>query len=107
MKNDKEKLIELVKENPNLPLVFMVSNDEIAWDYGTTVYQDFWCHVSEVYVLDEEWSDDFDYVVEKYSNDLCDDDKYKNMTDEEFEQAMKEYVNMNVEHYKAIVIYVG
>ncbi len=107
MKNDKNELIKLVKENPDLPLVFMVDNDQIAWDYGATVYQDFWCYVSEVYVLEEEWSDDFDYVVEKFSNDLCDDEKYKDMTDEEFNKAMQDYVNENVEHYKAIVVNVG
>lgn len=107
MKNDKKELVKLIKQNTELPLVFMVSNDEIALDYGSTVYQDFYCHVSEVYVLDEEWSDDFDYVVDKYSDNLCDDDKYKDMTDDEFENAIKEYVEENVEHYKAIIVYVG
>lgn len=107
MKNDKNKLVELIKENPDLPLVFMVSNDEIAWDYGSTVYEDFYCYVSEVYVLDEEWSDDLEYVVDTYSDKLCDEDEYKDMTDEEFEKAIRQYVDKNVEHYKAIVLNVG
>lgn len=31
--SDKQELVELIQENPNLPLVFMVSNDEIALDF--------------------------------------------------------------------------
>lgn len=107
MRNDKEKLIELVKENPSLPLVFMVSNDEIAWDYGSTVYEDFWCDISEVYVLDEEYSDDKDYVIDKYRDLLCDDDKFKDLTDEEYDKAIEKYVDENITHYEAIVVNVG
>lgn len=106
MKDNKE-LVKLIKENPKLPLVFFVNNDERCSDYGSTVYEDYYVKVREIYILDEEWSDDFDYVVEVYSDRFCDHDKYKDLTKEEFEIEMKKYVNENIEHYKAMVLYVG
>ena len=55
-KNDKQELIKLIQENPNLPLVFMMSNDEVAGDYGSTVMEDFWAYKTVVYKY-ERWGD--------------------------------------------------
>ena len=88
---NKEELVRLIQENPNLKLVFMMSNDEVAGDYGCTVMEDFTAYISNVYKY-ERWgdlvfSDDKDEVVEYYT------------------EAIEEYVDKNIEHYKAIVIY--
>ena len=109
-KNNKEELIKLIQENPNLPLVFMVSNDEVAGDYGCTVMEEFGAYKSEVYKY-ERWgdlvfSDDVDEVIEYYCDTLADEEKYEELTLEEYEQEIKKYVEENIEHYEAIVLYV-
>ncbi len=110
-KNNKEELIKLIQENPELPLVFMISNDEVAEDYGSTVYEYFTAHKSEVYKYERYgdliFSDDERYVIEYYCDYFGDEEKYKDLSDEEYEKVIKEYVNTNVEHYKAIVLYVN
>lgn len=108
--NNKEELIKLVQENPNLPLVFMMNNDEVAGDYGYTVMEDFRAYKSEIYKY-ERWgdlvfSDDKDEVIEYYSDTLADEEKYEDLSQEEYEEVIKNYVNQNIEHYEAIVLYV-
>ena len=110
-KNDREELLKLIKENPELPLVFMMSNDEVAGDYGCTVMEDFRAYKSEVYKY-ERWgdlvfSDDREEVEEYYMDTLTDEEKYIDLSQEEYEEVIKNYVNQNIEHYEAIVLYVS
>ena len=107
-KNNKEELIKLIQENPDLPIVFSINNEYIAYDYGSSVMYDFWCDVGEIWDLgDEMVFDDKDYVLEYYQDMLYDDDKYKDLSDEEYEKAVAEYVENNVKHYTAIIISVS
>ena len=43
MSRDNEKLRKLIEENPELPLIFYVSSDNISYDYNTTVFEDCYC----------------------------------------------------------------
>ncbi len=108
-KNNKEELVKLINENPQLPLVFMISNDEVAGDYGSTVYENFTAYKSEVYKYERYgdliFSDDERVVIEYYCDYFTDDEKYKNLSNEEYEKEIKNYVNDNIEHYQAIVIF--
>lgn len=108
--NNKEELIKLIQENPKLPLVFMMNNDEVAEDYGCTVMEDFRAFKSEIYKY-ERWgdlvfTDDVDEIIEYYSDTLADEEKYEDLSQEEYEEVIKNYVNQNIEHYEAIVLYV-
>ena len=108
--NNKEELIKLIQENPKLPLVFMINNDEVAGDYGCTVMEDFRAYKSEIYKY-ERWgdlvfSDDRKEVEEYYMDTLADEEKYADLSQEEYEEVIKNYVNQNIEHYEAIVLYV-
>ena len=40
-KNNKENLIKLMQENPDLPVVFMVYTEYIDIDYSTVLLKDF------------------------------------------------------------------
>lgn len=105
-----EELVKLIQENPKLPLVFMMSNDEVAGDYGCTVMEDFTAYKSEVYKY-ERWgdlvfSDDKDEVVEYYFEELAEKEEYKDSVEEKHTEAIEEYVDKNIEHYEAIVVYV-
>lgn len=109
MVNNKEELVKLIKENPNLRLVFMMSNDEVAEDYGCTVMEDFTAYISDVYKY-ERWGDlvfsvDKDEVVEYYAEELTEKEEYKDLSEEKYTEAIEEYVDKNIEYYKAIVIY--
>lgn len=110
-KNNKEELLKLIKENSDLPLVFMMSNDEVAGDYGCTVMEEFRAYKSEVYKY-ERWgdlvfSDDKEEVVEHYMDAFADEEKYIDLSQEEYEEIIKNYVNQNIEHYEAIILYVS
>lgn len=106
--NKREELIKLIQENPTLPLLFMVRNDELLDDYGSTVHESFWCEIQTVYYWGEEEqevTDDYIDIKEKVQDLLCDDEQYENLTDEEFEKCVEKYIEENIRHYKAIVIH--
>lgn len=110
-KNNKEELLKMIKENSDLPLVFMMSNDEVAGNYGCTVMEEFRAYKSEVYKY-ERWgdlvfSDDKEEVVEYYIDAFADEEKYIDLSQEEYEEIIKNYVNQNIEHYEAIILYVS
>lgn len=106
---EKEKLIKLIQENPNLPLVFGCANDERAEDYGSTVYNDFYCYVGEVWCTDDLLNEavffnDEDYLIEEYGNWLCCKKEYENLSDSEIDKIAKKWIYENLGHYKAIII---
>ena len=107
-KNSKEELLRIIKENPNLPVVFFAQNDDFCPDYGSTVFERFYCNVSMIYIVEDcngnTYYDDLDEVIEIISDNLCDDEQYEKLSDEDFEKAVKKYIEENIEHYKAIVI---
>ena len=110
-KNDNEQLIKLMQENPDLPVVFLVRNDEIATDYGSTVMEDFYVDIREIYKYnyygDIIWSDDRYDVKDHFRDVLADDERFVDLQDPEYDDAVEEYIDTEVEHYKAIVISVS
>lgn len=111
MKNNKEDLVKLIQENPKLPLVFMMNNDEVAGDYGCTVMKEFTAYKSEIYEYerfgDYVFSDDKEELIEYYCDYFGDEEKYKDLSQKEYEKVIEKYVDENIEHYEAIVIYAG
>lgn len=111
MKNDKEKLIKLMQDNPDLPVVFMVSNEEMCYEYSYTVMQEFSPDITELYCYEGYdgtiFSDDVDEVKEHFYDELCECEECINMSDEEFEKYVEKYVEEKVEHKKVIRIYVN
>ena len=106
-KNNKEKLIKLIKENPNLPLVFFAYCDDFYPDYGGTVFNNFYPYIATIYIDDQgdnECFDDVDDVIELWKDRLCDEEIYKDLSDEEYDEAVERYVEENVTHYEAIVV---
>lgn len=107
--NKKEELIKLIQENPTLPLLFMVRNDELLDDYGYTVHENFTCETETVYFIENYFENDvyvgYEEAEEKIKEILADDEQYENLTDEEFEKCVDKYIEENVRHYKAIVIH--
>ena len=109
--NNKNDLIKLIQENPNLPFVFMVNNNEVASDYACTIFENFRAYKSEIYKYEQwgdiVWTDDRYDVFEYYANELCDEDAYKDLFNEDFDKAIDKYIDENIEHYETIVVYVN
>lgn len=110
-KNDKEELIKLIQENPNLPIVFFINNDEIALDYGSTVMEDFRVYKSKIYKYkrfgDICYTDDINDVIEYYWDFFAEEEEYKNLSNEEYKKEIDKYIDENIENYEAIVLYVS
>lgn len=104
--NNKIKLLNLLKEHSNLPVIFFANTeDSRILDYETTVYEDFYCDIEEIYDCGEDgYFTDIDDVIEMLEDMFEDEEKYKNLTNDEFYKEMKTYINENIEHFKAIVI---
>lgn len=110
-RNSKDELIKIFQENPNLPVVFLVNNDDLCSDYGSTVMENFYTYVAEIYEYerfgDTVFSDDVDDVIEYYRDYFCDEEEYKDLSDEEYDKVVKEYVDQELVHYKAVVVSVS
>ena len=100
--NNRDKLFKLMQENPDLPIVFSCSTEEMSDDYAYMFYEDFSCDVVTIYKTDETIYDDEDDIKEYY--EYIYEDEYEGLSDEEFNANIQDLIN-NTEHYKAIRIY--
>ena len=97
-----DKLINLIKENPDLPLVFYVDGGDLLYDFTSTVFEDCnSCRIGTVYFPDDmdRAFDDIIDITEAYEDTFCDDDKYKDMSNEEFVKAFQDYIDYIVSYY--------
>lgn len=102
---DCAELRKLIIENPDLPLITFCGEE--SWD-GENAYTQAYCakgEIQELTLYDNVWMDE-DQYEEKLSDDLCDEDEYKDLSDEEYNKMIAEKV-ANTEFVKAIVIYIG
>ena len=111
MNLDKQKenvsaLLELIKENPNLPIVPMVAT-ECVFDDSHGYWMSEWGNASVTkYWCDDErfWEyDSFDELVEQWIDNNF--EKYPNLSDEELNNLAEKIVN-GYEWVDAIVVYI-
>ena len=103
---DTTDLRKLIIENPDLPLLFFVGDDvysDDGYQYSMAYASD--AEIQELTLYSDVWMDKEDYA-EKLSDDLCDEEEYKDMTDDEYDAMIDQKVK-ETEFVKAIVIYVG
>lgn len=109
--NNKEQLVKLIQENPKLPFVFMVNNDEIADGYGYTVMENFKAYISEIYEYEayrnKTFTDDIRDLRDYFYDYFADDEEYKSLSDEDYRKAINDWIDENIIHYKAIVMYIS
>ena len=106
---DTSNLRQLILDNPDLPLIIFCGDE--SWD-GEHAYSSASASKGSIQeltlyesVYDAVWMDREDYA-EKLADDLCDDEEYKDMTDDEYDKMIDKKVN-ETEFVNAIVIYVG
>lgn len=88
-----KEFVKLVAENPDLPIKVFVSGDCME-DEEWVVGEIYDCKVTEIAEYEDRCyeRDDFDWLKEIISNEVCDEPEYANLTDEEFEKEMEEKV---------------
>lgn len=94
-----EKLFNLMKEHPDLPIVFCCSSDEVCDEYSWTFYEEFSVDICDIYKTDDRIFD-CNIDITEYYEDLY-EDEFENLSDEEFNKKIKELVD-NIPHYVAI-----
>lgn len=82
------ELRKMILDNPDCPLVIMVSEDTWIGEYSTEVVSDVWFCITEMACYNNHWCD-ADELEEVIANDLADIQLYKNLTDEEFDAKVK------------------
>ena len=106
MENKQTKeLLKLIQENPELPLVFMVYNDELIdfYEYTYTLIKDYRASVKTVWLYQDHYYTDKEDVKEVVEEDLY-DDEYENLSNEEFDKVVEKYIEENVESFEAIAV---
>ena len=100
-----EKLMQLAKENPNLPIIPLVDSEIVADDgynwwmgsFGNVELGSYYVSKDRVY-----W--DLDDLTEKILDDHCCDDKWEKLSDEE---TVKKAENIAKRKMKpAIIVYI-
>ena len=103
------ELLELVVENPELPIVPMVSikcalSDDFSYwmaEWGRAKIDKYWCGDERMY----SYNEDFDSLVEDWIDDNYYEKVYKNLGDDELRKLAEGKVN-NYEWTKAIIVYI-
>ena len=103
---DTTELRKLIIGNPDLPLLFFVGDDAYSDDgYQYSMAYASNAEIQELTLYSDVWMDKEDYA-EKLSDDLCDEEEYKDMTDDEYD-AMIEQKGNATEFVNEVGIYVG
>jgi len=103
--NDTTILRNLILDNPKLPLLIFCGEDAYNPDYSYAQADVNIVKIETLTLYKDEWRSEDDYR-EELVDDLCDEEEYKNLSDEEYEKMIDEKVR-NTEFVQAIVIYVG
>lgn len=101
--NDTTELRKLILGNPELPLQIFCGEDAWHDEYPYEQADASRAEVRELTLYNGWWLDKEDYEDE-LSDDLI--EKYKNLSDKEYDQMIKQKV-AETEFVKAIVVYVG
>ena len=89
-----KEFVKIVAENPELPIKVFINGecceDDNCWFVGE-IYD---CKVTEIteYKYRYYERDDFDWLKDIISDEVCDEPEYVNLTDEEFDKKIEEKV---------------
>lgn len=95
----------LILENPKLPLLIFCGEDSWNDEYPYEQAEVSSVGISELTLYNDRWMDKEDYE-DILSDDLCDKEEYKDLSDKEYNKMIRQKI-AETEFIKAIVIYVG
>lgn len=110
LKKQKENvgvLLELIKENPDLPIIPMVATECVFDDshgywmaeWSRARVTKYWCSDERIY----QYYEDFEDLVETWIDNNY--EEYENLSDDEMEELAEKTVN-NYEWVDAIIVYI-
>lgn len=102
---NKNKLLELIKNNPDLPVIVCAYNDDMNYDYDSTIFFDLSVYIEELTLYNDEVWLDYDDVEDRVRDNLACDDKYVDLSDYEFDKIVEDYIKDNYIFKKYICIY--
>ena len=102
---DTTVLRNLILENPDLPLIVFCGEEAWNGEYGYTQATTNRGEIEELTLYSDRWMDREEYE-EELSDDLCDEEEYKNLSDKEWDEMIAQKV-AETEFVKAIVLWVG
>lgn len=103
--NDTTKLRKMILDNPDLPLLVFAGEESYTGEYGYNQADVGKVDVEKLTLFEDMWLNKDDYR-EKISDQLCGDDKYTHLSDEEFDTLVDMKVK-ETEFVEAIVVWVG
>lgn len=103
--NDTTELRNLILENPELPLLIFCGEDSWHDEYPYEQADVGKVGIQELTFYNDWWMDKEDYE-DRLSDDLCDEEEYKDLSDQEYNQMIEQKV-AETEFVKAIVVYIG
>ena len=103
------QFLNLVKENPELPVIPFVDAEVVADDdysywmgsFGNTYIDEYYAGKYRYY-----FKSDIDELVDDFYDEYGDSKEYENLSDEDFEKAMREKAE-TVDWHKAILVYIN
>lgn len=102
---DTSILRNLILENPDLPVLIFCGEEAYSGEYGYEQANASKGEIEALTLYDDMWLNEEDYR-DKLSDDLCDEEEYKDLSDEEYEKMLDQKI-AETEFVKAIVIWVG
>lgn len=101
---DTTVLRNLILENPELPIIIFCGEDSWNGDYQYCQVSSTNGEIESLILYGDVWLDKDDYR-EKLADDLCDEEEYKDLSDEEYEKMIDKKVDES-EFVKAIVLWI-
>lgn len=101
----KDKLLELIKNNPDLDVLFFANTEDINDDFSYTAYTNLSVDIEELTLYNDEIWLDYDDVKDRVSDKLTCYDKYTDLSDEEFDKIVKYYIKENYIFKKYICVW--
>lgn len=101
---DTAMLRKLILDNPELPVIFFVSEDAYTGDYNYNLAYASSVEIENLTLYNETWLTKEDYEDLLY-NDLADEEEFKDLSDEDYEKMIIKRVK-ETEFVKAIVIWI-
>lgn len=106
-KENVNTLSQLIKENPELPILPLVATEAVRDDsfsywmakWGGAKIDKYWCDDERVYLYNE----DFETLVDEWIDANYED--YPNFTDEELQKKAENVIN-SYEWVEAIIVYI-
>ncbi len=102
MNDNIKKLLELINENPELPIICMVDGNIVGEDYGRWMAQIGWSEIGEYASYNDRFYNDREEFVEDYyaHNDEILDDRFGYNPSVSYPYAQKRYPKEDIEANK-------